>query len=770
MDQTASKRISTKSKISVLIFVSVLLLLLLQLLIQIRQSRYNAKQTSIVYLEQIINIIKRNEIEEASLFAELKENYIVRAKSISYIIENNPKIEKDSSELAKICQLISVDEVNLFDETGTIYGGSIPNYYGMSFDSGEQMSFFKPMLADKKLSLCQDPTPNTAEEKSMVYAIVWREDGKGMVQVGIEPKHLYQQLQAKELQNVVAAMPTYEGISILVADKYSGVILGATHRFDVGKKLSDIGLYKPKGDLSVVRFFKAFVYNIPSYCTTDVYNDLCVAVVSDIDNWNKGLASSMIIVFVYLSIAVVVIVFILYKLTQRIQTERDSRIALQDKMVGDLKEQLAIIEGISRDYTDVVIVSLSKLTASMMKANGKMLNYTEVKQVEGRPYYNTWKNYISKFVIAEDGDMLLEKVDLKNVIKKLETRQEYTCSYRGHVNGTITNFQVKFMKVSTGDLAQDIIVFAIRNIDALLEEQKEKALLELEANQDKLTGFYNRRAYEDDLVDLEKEPLKHNFVFVSMDVNGLKQTNDTQGHAKGDELLKGAAECINQSLGSYGKVYRTGGDEFVAMIYAENQILGDLKKDLDYTIGKWNENNSLELAVSCGFVARSDYDDVNPSVADLAKHADELMYQDKARFYEHKGIDRRGQRAAYDALKESYEKVLKVNLTTDSFNIIHVNEDERDESKGFDNIFSKWLENFANLSMVHEDDRERFLKKTSLTALRNYFKTTSSEFSITYKRKCENNEYRKVLMEILPALDFTIENQVVYLYVKQIER
>ena len=83
--------------------------------------------------------------------------------------------------MQKIAALISVDEIHLFDTKGYIYSGSVPKYFGYSFDSGEQMAYFKPMLKDKKLTMCQDVTPNTSEAKEMMYAITWNEAGNKMI-------------------------------------------------------------------------------------------------------------------------------------------------------------------------------------------------------------------------------------------------------------------------------------------------------------------------------------------------------------------------------------------------------------------------------------------------------------------------------------------------------------------------------------------------------------------------------------------------------------
>lgn len=97
---------------------------------------------------------------------------------MSYIIDARPEVKYDTEELQKIAGLMSIDEIHLFNKIGTVYGGTVPEYYGYSFNSGEQIEYFKPMLENKNLTMCQDVTPNTSEGKSMMYAITWNEAGK----------------------------------------------------------------------------------------------------------------------------------------------------------------------------------------------------------------------------------------------------------------------------------------------------------------------------------------------------------------------------------------------------------------------------------------------------------------------------------------------------------------------------------------------------------------------------------------------------------------
>ena len=104
--------------------------------------------------------------------------------------------------MQKIARLLQVDEFHLFDTQGNLYAGSEPKYFGLNFSSGRQMQFFLPMLKDYHLQMCQDITPNTAEGKLMQYAAVWREDRKGIIQVGLEPTTVLDSMKRTELSYI----------------------------------------------------------------------------------------------------------------------------------------------------------------------------------------------------------------------------------------------------------------------------------------------------------------------------------------------------------------------------------------------------------------------------------------------------------------------------------------------------------------------------------------------------------------------------------------
>ena len=114
----------------------------------------------------------------------------------------------ESPEAAReLADRLNVDEIHCFTPEGVIYGGTHPEYYGYTFDSGEQMRYFLPMLEDTSMKLCQNIADNTAEGKPMQYAAVWEEDGSGIIQIGMEPERILKAIEEKSLDRVISDIP-----------------------------------------------------------------------------------------------------------------------------------------------------------------------------------------------------------------------------------------------------------------------------------------------------------------------------------------------------------------------------------------------------------------------------------------------------------------------------------------------------------------------------------------------------------------------------------
>ncbi len=87
---------------------------------------------------------------------------------------------------------------------------------------------------------------------------------------------------------------------------------------------------------------------------------------------------------------------------------------------------------------------------------------------------------------------------------------------------------------------------------------------------DGLTGLPNRRAWDGALAREEQrcQRFGHPAAVVSIDLDGLKYTNDTHGHEAGDALLRRAARALHSVIRTHDTCARTGGDEF-ALLAAE---------------------------------------------------------------------------------------------------------------------------------------------------------------------------------------------------------
>ena len=93
----------------------------------------------------------------------------------------------------------------------------------------------------------------------------------------------------------------------------------------------------------------------------------------------------------------------------------------------------------------------------------------------------------------------------------------------------------------------------------------ERALAD--ASTDPLTGVGNRRAWEWMVAAEEERCARFGrpAAILSIDLDGLKETNDLYGHAAGDELLRRAAVAISSAVRAHDVVARLGGDEFAIL-------------------------------------------------------------------------------------------------------------------------------------------------------------------------------------------------------------
>lgn len=158
---------------------------------------------------------------------------------------------------------------------------------------------------------------------------------------------------------------------------------------------------------------------------------------------------------------------------------------------------------------------------------------------------------------------------------------------------------------------------------AQLHKDKELALERLEhsnyiAHTDALTGLSNRYALD---IELEQMPVHGSLTF--LDLDGLKYYNDRYGHARGDDLLRNFAQHLVACLGSNGKLFRIGGDEFA--ITCSNGEVDWVESMLEDAINSMHASGFEFAGASSGSVRL----DEAASKSELKHLADTRMYENK---------------------------------------------------------------------------------------------------------------------------------------------
>ena len=148
---------------------------------------------------------------------------------------------------------------------------------------------------------------------------------------------------------------------------------------------------------------------------------------------------------------------------------------------------------------------------------------------------------------------------------------------------------------------------------------------------DSLTGLSNRRAF----ITLSNQALKwavrtgKDVLLIFIDVDNLKQINDTHGHLAGDRALVDAARVLRETFREVDIVARLGGDEFIALIAADNEEAGKLVMGrLQARVAAHNETGErpFALGLSIGFThAKAE----GARLVDLMERADASLYERK---------------------------------------------------------------------------------------------------------------------------------------------
>jgi diguanylate cyclase (GGDEF)-like protein len=161
----------------------------------------------------------------------------------------------------------------------------------------------------------------------------------------------------------------------------------------------------------------------------------------------------------------------------------------------------------------------------------------------------------------------------------------------------------------------------------ITNHQSVESQLRHQKNHDALTGIFNRSFFEEELARQQANP-DYPVSFIVADVDNLKMTNDSHGHAAGDEVLRNTAIILEAVFRNGDVLARIGGDEFAILLPKTDAVIVEHIKNRIYSkVTEFNlTSNTYPVEISVGVSTAK-----GGSLKDSLVIADQHMYEEKAR-------------------------------------------------------------------------------------------------------------------------------------------
>ena len=177
-------------------------------------------------------------------------------------------------------------------------------------------------------------------------------------------------------------------------------------------------------------------------------------------------------------------------------------------------------------------------------------------------------------------------------------------------------------------------------INDILDKDEQISEISKQAYQDSLTNVGSSSAFrrECEMLDEEIEEDMAKFGLIIFDINNLKHVNDTCGHDRGNDYIKGCCKIICEHF-KHSPVFRIGGDEFAVVLrsrdYAEREeLLRAVEEEFEIAYHNPDARPWERYSASAGIAVFTPGDG---SVHQVLKRADEQMYAAKEEFHRSHG-------------------------------------------------------------------------------------------------------------------------------------
>ncbi len=335
-------------------------------------------------------------------------------------------------------------------------------------------------------------------------------------------------------------------------------------------------------------------------------------------------------------------------LTNRVPYEIHHRLLMADGRIKYVEEKCnstfdmhgkAVISiGTVQDVTKSKLADESMRLATLIyqfSAEAVMITDENNLILDVNPAFVSLTGYTLEDVVGKNPNILKSGRHDKNFYQEMWHSLLMTNRWQGEVwdkrkDGSI---YVKFASLNAIRDSDGNIYRYVAQFFDISEQKRQEEVIRTQANYDSLTGLPNRRLFLDRLDQEIKKAHRagHVMALIFLDLDRFKEVNDTLGHAKGDTLLKQAAQRIGECVRETDTVARLGGDEFTLILpeFGERIHLERIAQNIIHALMQpfdLGDGDHAYISASLGITIYP-VDALN--LESLLKQADQAMYASK---------------------------------------------------------------------------------------------------------------------------------------------
>lgn len=334
----------------------------------------NMSQLAQSKLDEVQDSISGKRAEVSAKTQEVNREYMDKAKILAGIIDQSPDIITRASALVKLADTLGVDEINICDENGIVKWGTVASYYGMDFNTSENMKPFLGALTDKDFELIQQPVARSSDNALFQYAGVARKDKPGIVQIGITPQKLLKEIEDVDIGSIAKNSTFGASGMVIIVDKKSDMIVSHKDKDIQGKKAADFDWGKKIREKDAGEF--KYIFDGEEYFMkyqTLEENIICATIkVGEFTSGLTGLLSNTAIISIAALLLCILIIYMVIKFN----------------IIDEIEKLLKILKAVGEgDLTKSVNIKSSKEFSNLSKGINIMIN--NLKEIIEKGYEMT---------------------------------------------------------------------------------------------------------------------------------------------------------------------------------------------------------------------------------------------------------------------------------------------------------------------------------------------------------------------------------------------